>query len=856
MKIRTKLLIPSVSALLIAGVAGYFTVRHLITKNAKDEYELTANNYDQQVQIEFDAITKSFYDSVSGVSSQALDQAALFTRNPQVQKAYRLALSGDINDESSQQSQQARDLLRQEFTSVIDGYKSNTSAAEFKLHFHLSNGRSLARLWRQGWQTKRDGEKIDISDDISSFRQSVLDVNTNHKPIKGIEVGRGGFALRGICPITDTDGKHLGSNEVLFSFDRVFENMKLKENRNFAVYMDKQLLPIATNLQDSNKNPILQDKYVQVSSTDSELTNLVLDADLLDNGRQDNNPVVSCNQYRIQCFGIKDYSDKVIGVAVLIADVSDVLAELKQIEIDNEIELASLNKWSLLVISLFILLSIMPVLYILSKIALVISSMTDTLSNVAEGDGDLTVRLDDSHKDELGQMAKCFNIFMEKLNNIISHVTANANELTSSSTELSDMATNMSSAATEMTSQSSTVAAAVEELSINMSNMAQSSEQMNDNAKKVADSVEQMSAKITDIAQNADQAANIANEASVLAQTSNDKIEHLGTAADEIGKVIEVIHDIAEQTNLLALNATIEAARAGDAGKGFAVVANEVKNLARQTAEATADISERIDAIQGSADESIDAIRKISDVIKNVNDVSATIASAVEEQSVTTKEISNNIIQVANASEVVSRGVSESAIASQEITSNISRVDMAAKDNAQGAGQAQSMGMQLSKLAIDLESLVGQFKIDTTDLSGEQAGLFIKWNDSYSVDVDEMDQQHQRLIALINDLHTAMKRRADKSVIGNIIDELGSYTQQHFKEEEDLMIACDFPGYQEQKQLHDKFVQKIKDFETDYMDDRVTISLEIMDFLTDWLINHIQHKDKQYSEYVNAMNVK
>ncbi len=333
------------------------------------------------------------------------------------------------------------------------------------------------------------------------------------------------------------------------------------------------------------------------------------------------------------------------------------------------------------------------------------------LKDVAEGEGDLTKRLDDSRKDELGDLARWFNQFVEKMRGIMQQITGNAQMLAGSSTEMSATATRLASGAEETTGRSNSVASAAEEMSTNMNNMAASTEEMTGNVKTVATAVEEMTGSISEIAKNAEQASTVAADAAELAQTSNDSIGQLGTAADEIGKVIETIQDIAEQTNLLALNATIEAARAGDAGKGFAVVATEVKELAKQTAEATEDIRGRIEGIQSSTGEAVTSIGRISDVIQQVNDVSKTIASAVEEQSITTREIAQNITQTSDAAATVSLGVSESASAGQEITRNIAGVDQAAKQTAQGASQAQTASGELSKVAEELQTLVGQFKV-------------------------------------------------------------------------------------------------------------------------------------------------
>ena len=193
--------------------------------------------------------------------------------------------------------------------------------------------------------------------------------------------------------------------------------------------------------------------------------------------------------------------------------------------------------------------------------------------------------------------------------------------------------------------------------------------------------------------------------------TSNGKISALGTAADEIGKVIEVIQDIAEQTNLLALNATIEAARAGEAGKGFAVVATEVKELARQTSQATEDIRHRVESIQGTTGEAIGALNEIAAVVTEVDQASRTIASAVEEQTATTKEIAHNVADAAVHAETVSNSVAESAVATKEVTHNISCVDQTAKRTAVDAGLARGAADAMSELAAQLREVIGQFEV-------------------------------------------------------------------------------------------------------------------------------------------------
>jgi PAS domain S-box-containing protein len=296
---------------------------------------------------------------------------------------------------------------------------------------------------------------------------------------------------------------------------------------------------------------------------------------------------------------------------------------------------------------------------------------------------DLTARVEGKYRGDHAAIKNNINHMGTDLRGSIQQIAQNASVLASAAEELTASSQQMAGNAEETATQANVVSAAAEQVSKNVS--------------VVATGAEQMQTSIREIAKSANEAAKIAKSAVKAADATNKTIGKLGESSLEIGKVIKVITSIAQQTNLLALNATIEAARAGEAGKGFAVVANEVKELAKETAKATEDIGQKIEAIQSDTKGAVQAIAEIGSVINQVNDISNTIASAVEEQTVTTNEIGRNVAEAA-------RGTSD-------IAKNISGVAQAAQNTTQGASDSQKASSSLAAMAAQLQGIVGKFKL-------------------------------------------------------------------------------------------------------------------------------------------------
>jgi methyl-accepting chemotaxis protein len=316
--------------------------------------------------------------------------------------------------------------------------------------------------------------------------------------------------------------------------------------------------------------------------------------------------------------------------------------------------------------------------------ALELEGRVDQLLSVvyAASQGDLTQRISVKGADAVGKMGEAMERLLQNFRSSISTFSRSAESLAATSEKLNALGDQMSANAEETESQSRVVSGAATDVSTYLQTMAASSEEM--------------AASIREISMNASEAATIASSAVSIGEDATRMMDRLGGSSTEIGNVIKVITSIAQQTNLLALNATIEAARAGEAGKGFAVVANEVKELAKATAEATEDISRKIDAIQEDAKGAIHAISNIGGVIGKISHISSTIAAAVEEQTATTNEIGRN--------------VNEAAAGSEAIAKNITRAADVAQSTTKGAADSQLTAAQLSRMASDLQKLVGQFK--------------------------------------------------------------------------------------------------------------------------------------------------
>lgn len=349
--------------------------------------------------------------------------------------------------------------------------------------------------------------------------------------------------------------------------------------------------------------------------------------------------------------------------------------------------------WALVVFVIFTVL-------IKNKVTSPLNRIVDFSNQLATGDLNSTIEMD--QQDEIGEVARRLNGMTMKLKSTFQDISNGMDSLVVSNSQNNDMLVELTRSSGETIKNVQSVSAAAEEMSTNMDSVAAAMEEANSNVNTVASAAEEMSANITEIAGNAEGASQNTHEAVKKASEASETINQLGLAAAEIGTVTETITAISDKTNLLALNATIEAARAGEAGKGFAVVANEIKDLARQTAEATNDISQKLKAIKNSTDSSVRGIEEISSAIQDVDDTVSSISIAMEEQNKATAEITENVNQASSGLNEITENISQSSQAAQQIAKEINGISEAAQ-------QIKTANRRLSKTSgvqTDMASLV------------------------------------------------------------------------------------------------------------------------------------------------------
>ncbi|QDU35228.1 Methyl-accepting chemotaxis protein PctC [Poriferisphaera corsica] len=368
-------------------------------------------------------------------------------------------------------------------------------------------------------------------------------------------------------------------------------------------------------------------------------------------------------------------------------------------------EVANLTNQTVSRASWMMIAGIVASLLIGSIIALLITrgivqpvrEIVERIKDIAQGEGDLTKRVDVQSQDEVGELATWFNAFVEKVHNIVQQVSYATHDVASAATQIAASAEEMAQGMIEQSDQVTQVSTAIEEMSSSVVEVANKATDANNTATNARDVAEKGGNIVHNTIEGIQQ---ISSDTETVSGVIND----LGQQSDKIGEIILVINDIADQTNLLALNAAIEAARAGEHGRGFAVVADEVRKLADRTTQATENINTLIDQIQGNTNQAVEQMNSSKATVESgvsqaqqAGEALATIVSGAE-------EVAEMIQNIAAAAE-------QQSAAAQQISGNITGISAVISQNTEGANQAAGAATSLSQKSEELQRLVGQFRV-------------------------------------------------------------------------------------------------------------------------------------------------
>ncbi|MBB5021094.1 methyl-accepting chemotaxis protein [Desulfurispira natronophila] len=519
-----------------------------------------------------------------------------------------------------------------------------------RVHIHTADAKAFLRSWNPDH----------YGGDLQDFRHTINEVRRTQQPVVAFEVGRAGMTHRALAPVFD-GGDYVGSLEIIQGMNSVAEALA-ENNRHMMMFMDADLLDIGTYMQ---SNPRVGELVLAQAEYNSDFMD---DFERLGGESLIGSEYKSGRQFFFTHAPVLDYQGNVVGHFVVGEPLRAVMAAVDASQAIIRVSQAIVGG---LIVVFLVVMGLMLHRMVISKM----NNLCSMVEDISTGNGDLTKRLEVTSRDEIGVLSQHFNVFVDKIHDIVFDVKTSAYSVASGTAQLSATTEQFSATFNEQAAQVSGVASALEEMDASSLEVKNNVELSQDKSRHAMSQTRQGQDML---------ASAVASIGAIQQQTDrlSTDIQSLTEMTGEITQVLEVINDISEQTNLLALNAAIEAARAGDAGRGFAVVADEVRKLAEKTQESVGDIEQIINNVKQQANsissgmksteskvlEGSQAMERTDEtfvhIVSAVEDIvesNEAIASAVEQQYQAIRDISSNVQMIASGVEESSSVVSEVA---------------------------------------------------------------------------------------------------------------------------------------------------------------------------------------------------